>query len=273
MHPNSFLNTFWRLELRPQVFVAMSFHPNYTDRYERVISPAIRQVRLGGQPLQPLRVDISSSGESILTSIIDGIAHSRLVLADVSTVGKDATSGLPYRNSNVMYEVGLALACRQPCDVLIVRDDDDKLLFDVSTILHYKINFTDTKNAVQQLSEQIASRINEQNFLFDARVQIAFASLSAEEVTLLKQMSGYSSTTIWARKVKGIANWYALATNRLLDKGIITLAGEMEEEGEPAPAFTFTPLGFTIHQMVKAGLKKIKPDKPAIDVETKENKE
>lgn len=44
MHPQSYLKTFWRLELRPQVFVAMSFAPQYTNRFKQVIAPAIRSL-------------------------------------------------------------------------------------------------------------------------------------------------------------------------------------------------------------------------------------
>ncbi|MEL7591762.1 MAG: hypothetical protein AAGU17_10780, partial [Anaerolineaceae bacterium] len=248
-----FLSKFWRLELRPQIFVAMSFDPIYDNRYTQVIAPAIRRVLLNGVPLLPFRVDTSSSGDSIITSINDGIAHSRLILADISTVGKDSITGAPYRNSNVMYEVGIALACRQPSDVLLIRDDHEKLLFDVSTIPHLTMDFTNTKDAVQFLSDQLVARINEQIFILDARIQIAMASLSAGEVVLLKQLKNYDAATAWGRDVKGLADWYALATNRLLDKGIIKLVGEFEEN---KPAFTFTPFGFTIHQMINSGLHK-----------------
>jgi hypothetical protein len=31
MHPNAYLRTLWRLELRPSVFVAMSFAPQFAD--------------------------------------------------------------------------------------------------------------------------------------------------------------------------------------------------------------------------------------------------
>jgi len=51
-----------------------------------VIAPAIRGVLLDGVPLEPYRVDTSKTGDSILTDIVDGIAHSQLVLADVSVV-------------------------------------------------------------------------------------------------------------------------------------------------------------------------------------------
>ena len=39
MHPNVFLRTFWRTELKPQVFVAVSFAEAYRKRYENVIAP------------------------------------------------------------------------------------------------------------------------------------------------------------------------------------------------------------------------------------------
>jgi hypothetical protein len=107
MHPNVFLKTFWRMELKPQVFVAMSFHGDYEQRFEQVIKPAITSIRLCDKPLAAYRADNSKTGDSILTDIMDGIAHSQLVLADVSTVDH-GQGGFAYRNGNVMYEVGLA---------------------------------------------------------------------------------------------------------------------------------------------------------------------
>ncbi len=123
MHPNMFLETLWRRELRHQVFVAMPFGDPYNKRFDQIFTPAAAGVNLNGLPLTAFKVDNSKTGESILTEIIDGIAHSQIILADVSTVGQDLKTGDPYRNSNVMYEVGLALACRQPCEVILVRDD------------------------------------------------------------------------------------------------------------------------------------------------------
>jgi hypothetical protein len=120
MHPNVYLKTFWQMQLKPQIFVAMSFAEPYRTRFEQVISPAISSVRVDNVALVAYRVDNSQSGDSILTDIMDGIAHSRMILADVSSIGRNSTTGEPYRNGNVMYEVGLALACRQPCDVLLV---------------------------------------------------------------------------------------------------------------------------------------------------------
>ena len=203
MHPNTYLKSFWRLNMLPQVFVAMSFDLEYQDRFHAVIAPAIRGLVVDGEILQPYRVDISKSGDSILTEISNGIAHSRLVLADISSMGKDSRSGHPYRNGNVLYEVGIALACRNPVDVLLVRDDHDPFLFDVSTVPHVTLDFTDTDRAVRLLSEQLQARIQEQNFVTDARIEIAFASLSPAELHWLWNMNGYGETSKWVVDAAG----------------------------------------------------------------------
>lgn len=230
----------------------MSFAPQYETRYREVIEPAIRTIRIGQAALEPYRVDISKSGDSILTDISDGIAHSRLILADISSVGRDSVSGRSYRNGNVMYEVGVALACRQPSDVLLVRDDHENFLFDVSTIPHITLSFVDVEAARRQLNEQLLARLREQQFVEDARVKMAIASLSGEEMSLLKRTAEYTENVVWGQEVKGVANWYALATSRMLDKGLIRVAGEFSSG---KPAFVFTPLGFVVHQAVKGGLK------------------
>src|SRR6185503_19128027 len=101
MHPNHFLRRFWRSAIRPQVFVAMSFDEAYQQRFQHIVAPAIEAVTYRGSKLSPLRVDLSKTGDSILTDIVDGIAHSSMVLADVSVVGRDSKTGQPYRNGNV----------------------------------------------------------------------------------------------------------------------------------------------------------------------------
>ena len=189
MHPNTFLRTFWRLEVKPQIFVAMSYAPEYRVRYEQVIALAISSIRVNGTSLIPWRVDLSKSGDSILTDIMDGVSHSWMVLADVSSVGKDSRTGESYRNGNVMYEVGLALACRDPSDVLLVRDDKDKFLFDVSTVPHMQLDFTDSEKARAALQTELLARLREQTYLTDARVKLAVASLSNPEIELLSQLA------------------------------------------------------------------------------------
>ncbi len=254
MHPNAFLETYWGMDLKPRIFVAMSFAPQYEDRFNQVIAPAIQSITISNVALTAYRVDISKSGDSILTDIMDGIAHSQMIVADISSIGKDSVSGIPYRNANVMYEVGVALACRQPSEVLLVRDDSDKFLFDVSTILHMHLDFTDVDNARTRLNQELLARLRERNLLEDIRVKTATAQLSAEEVRLLKHTFEYEPNTVWGKEVKGLATWYALATARLLDKRIIRVAGEFENGNT---AFQFTQLDWYVRQTLKDGLRKI----------------
>jgi hypothetical protein len=79
MHPQVFLRTFWRLELLPQVFLAMDFGGDYQRRFEQVIAPAIEGIEVNGKKLQPCRVDLSKSGDSILTEIMEGIARQEFI--------------------------------------------------------------------------------------------------------------------------------------------------------------------------------------------------
>lgn len=216
MHPNAYLQTLWSTAKRPIVFVAMSFGTEYDSRFVNVFIPSIESIPLNGTHLQALRVDESKSGDSILTEIMEGIALSTLVLADVSTMGHDSKTGAPYRNGNVMYEVGIALACRQPSEVLLVRDDHDKFMFDVSSIPHMTIDFADTEAAIHQIKQSLKDRLLETSFINDARVSIATSRIGPTELRILKDIS--SKKTSFQMKV-GDTNAYA----RLLDMGIVNL--------------------------------------------------
>lgn len=110
----------------------MSFDPRFDRRWSEVIDPAIRNVEVNGKRFEPLRVDTSRISESILTEILSGIASSRLVLVDITTIG--SLDGRPVRNGNVMYEVGIAQAIRLPEEVLLFRSDHESLLFDVANV-------------------------------------------------------------------------------------------------------------------------------------------
>ena len=256
MHPQLFLRTFWRMELRPQVFVAMSFDEKYQSRWEEIIAPAIRLIEIDGVNLEPYRVDLSKTGDSILTDIMDGIAHSQLVLADVSSVGRDSETGEPYRNGNVMYEVGLALACRQSAEVLLVRDDRDKFLFDVSTIPHTSVDFSDKKVALEKLRDELVARMKERDYINDGRVQLAAARLSKQEVDHIRILANMAPRGVWGmRKEKQWDPFGVDQSKRLLDKQLLRLVGQFEDG---YPAYRLTPLGYAVGRNVQSGLQEFK---------------
>ena len=97
----------------------MSFADRFKARWENVFVPAIEGEPFNEKRFRAVRVDTRRSGDSILTEIADGIAHAQVVIGDVSVVDRWKDSGdreRHARNSNVMYEIGLALAWRQPVD-------------------------------------------------------------------------------------------------------------------------------------------------------------
>lgn len=132
MHPANYFGLFPPFPRQETVFVAMSFDARFTNRWSEVIAPAIRDVQVNGKNLEPVRVDARQISDSILTEILSGITNSRLILADVTTIGN--LEDRPIRNGNVMYEVGIAHAVRLPEEVLLFRSDSDPLLFDVANV-------------------------------------------------------------------------------------------------------------------------------------------
>ena len=260
MHPNAFLKSLWRAELRPEIFVAMSFETRYESRFLNIFQPAIEAIEVDGVKLKANRVDESKRGDSIITEIIDGIAHSQLVLADVSTIGRDAVDGKPYRNGNVLYEVGVALACRQSSEVLLVRDDYDKLLFDTSTIPHKTMNLTDAKAAKKILQELLIQRLKERDLLEDARLEMTASSLTPDEIILLKMFAHVSSDEAWY--LKNYVNLQARSgISGLLRKQMATLAGQVDTDDpeleEGTPAYHWTAFGIRLAQVVKSGLPRL----------------
>lgn len=188
MYPQNYFALFPAFPRRERVFVAMSFDARFEDRWQKVIQPAIQMVVVNGIRLEPLRVDMSNVSDSILTEILGGIATSRLIFADISTI--DFVDEKPYRNGNVMYELGLAHATRLPQEVLIFRSDQDRLLFDVTNI---RISSYDPdkrpEEARQMIAEGLTSAIREIDLQRHLAVRHAVSSLDFDSWMVLSELS------------------------------------------------------------------------------------
>lgn len=225
----------------------MSFDAKYQTRFDHVIAPAVESLSIDGTPLTPVRVDLSRTGDSILTDINDGIAHSALVLADVSSIGMDRETGLSYRNGNVLYEVGIALASRQPHDVLLVRDDHDKFLFDVSTIPHATIDFDNGRKSITDLAQLLQDRLDQSKFFHDARVQLSLSKLSDAEIHVIRNVGESTRERGWGRTDEQLVTQWVYGIPRLLADGIIVLNGRFKEGHA---CYKYTDLGLVVSQYV-----------------------
>lgn len=110
----------------------MSFDERFDNRWTRVLKPALEGLAVDSVPLTAFRVDLGKGSDAILTEILQHIADSHVIVADISAFGE--LDGRPIRNANVMYEVGLAHAVRLPEEVVLFRSDQSKIDFDVSGV-------------------------------------------------------------------------------------------------------------------------------------------
>jgi hypothetical protein len=158
MHPHTFVSTLFDHETRDEVFVIMSFAPEFDDRWQRVIEPAVREEL----KLAPNRVDYSVSGESVVYDILDGIAHARLILADITSSPMTDRRGAvwPQRNGNVMWELGIAHVMRLPDEVLVVRSDSDPSLFDLTQFRAFQYNPSEADEARRVLVTLAQDRLH-----------------------------------------------------------------------------------------------------------------
>jgi hypothetical protein len=180
MYPRQFLDTFWSPEIRDQVFVAMTFDEKFDYIYNDIIEPAC-STDCG---LPSIRIDYRRGGDSIITQILDGIAHSRLIIAEISTLQKSDPKS---RNGNVMWEVGVAHAFRQPDEVILLRSDDDPLLFDIGPIRVHRYADTNRNQARKELSKIIKDRLASIEYQKSMLVERALRSLNPGALSALLQ--------------------------------------------------------------------------------------
>lgn len=273
MYPNAFLNALWRTEILDQVFVAMSFEDRFKARFENVVRPAIESEPFGSLKLHAYRVDNSLTGDSILSDIVDGIAHSRLILADVSVIDEGRYTETPIRNGNVMYEVGVAPACRASSDVLLIRDDSKKFLFDVSTIPHKTVDFSDEARAIEELRKAILDRISESKLVNDARVRMVARALTQHELRLLRGLSDLEPNQARDLSIEFLGQLSfpdQQGISGLIQKGCIRSVAENTKTG--TIFYSLTPFGYALADLADTALEKFTPkDDPRNDDEDREN--
>ena len=202
----------------------MSFDDRFARRWSEVIDPAIRNVKRNEKSLEPIRVDASRVSDSILTEILSGIRSSRLVFADVTTVGY-LENHRPIRNGNVMYEVGIAHAVRLPEEVILFRSDSDPLLFDVANVrVNQYAPDEQPEEAKSLISSSIIAAMRELDLRRNLAVGRAAESLDIPSWWLLAEtQSGQGVTHPEMRTMRqalGNAS-RATAIERLLDLGAI----------------------------------------------------
>ncbi len=255
MYPANLFALFPPFPHEDKVFVAMSFDPAFELRWRDVIAPAIRDIKVNDVSLEPHRVDVRKVSDSILTEILTGVSRYRVVLGDITSTGKVGTKAI--RNSNVMYEIGIAHAVRLPEEVVLFRSDSDDLLFDLANI---RVNTYDPDGAPDAAKEQVRDVIIETLREIDLKrhfaVRRAAEALDYPSWNLLTQAFASDGVKHPAMRTMGqiLSNTArALAIARLLDLGALStkylqitpeiLKGMAEAPEEELLRYTITPFG------------------------------
>lgn len=261
MYPNTFFSLFPPFARTSVAFVAMSFDPRFKTRWTDVIDPALRGLSRGNEQLQPYRVDLSKSGDAILTDILDRIGSAHLIFADITAL--DVLNDRPVRNANVLYEVGLAHARRLPEEVLVFRSDTFRLDFDIAGVrVHDYDPDGDRAGAIETIHAVALEAGKERDQRRNLAVRAAAQRMTAAAIYVLMEM-GPPGTIIQHPSPKTMGDAVSMpfrigAIELLLDLGAIatntaqltretfTLAANKLLEDSNLIHYTITPFGHAI---------------------------
>ena len=186
MYPAEILALFPPFPREDKIFVAMFFDHRFDARWKDVLKPSIEGIEWHSRRLQAHRVDLTRKSDSIITEIVREIAQCRLVLADLTTIGHlDGTT--PIRNSNVLYEVGLAHASRLPQEVILLRSDDDVLDFDIAGVRVHSYDPGDADKARSKVQGLIRDALESVDLHKSIAVQQGLQSLDFAMYALLQE--------------------------------------------------------------------------------------
>jgi hypothetical protein len=223
LHPHTFYATLFNQSKRDEVFVIMSFAPEFDARWQQVILPCIQD----DLKLKANRVDYNTSGESVVHDILDGIAHARLIVADITSYRMMDDNGhfWPQRNANVMWELGLVHVMRMPDEVLVVRSDNDPSIFDLTQFRAFQYDPTQIVASRQLLAALAQDRLRSVDQIASDYVKRCADSLDDHTVMVL----GIACNNGWVMQPEGKTIAQALgamptrsAISRLLEMGALS---------------------------------------------------
>ena len=130
-----------------------------------------------------------------------------------------------------MYEVGIALACRNSSDVPAAGVMTKTNFFLTSLQFLTCISILPTVIGQQELLQaELKARLEEQNHLADARIALAVSSLTTHEFTFLAEMAALPKGHAKGWNITGtVLSVYEAAIARLLDKRVIKVVGRFTD--------------------------------------------
>ncbi len=210
----------------------MPFHHGFDERFTSIIEPAATEAGFE----KAARVDQSTEGNIITDKIWDGVANSKMILVDLT----NDPESKGHVNGNVLLELGVAQAMREPSAVVIIRDQDPKDAdFDVRGLTINRPK--DGKLTKEWLKDLLCLSVKNHDWAESKRVKAAAESI--DEIGLLFMWEVGRRPSDWRHfNTVGQPAEVKLAILRLMDLGILRLG----TGGSSAPtehAYHWTPFG------------------------------
>lgn len=236
MYPKYFFERFWEGEQKNQLFVGTAFDDSIDERFS-LIDSVVKE--LGFE--KAFRVGLDSEANSINDKIFEAIANSKMLLFDLSD-----DSRKKHINHNVIYELGIAQAIREPSDIIIIRkktEEQIKLPFDIQGI---NINFFENQLTKEFLKSKLDDAIKNQEWHKSKRVRVAAESLDENGLTLISNIG---------RRPKGFNHFNSsgfdyntkMSVLRLVDLGILKFAWAIWPENKGYEyAYHWTSFGYEV---------------------------
>lgn len=236
MYAKSFFQHFWAADQRNELFVCMPFHTSFDIKFKNIFDPGARKAGFD----KAVRVDETWEANVITDKLFDGIANSKMLLFDLSDDPKAPCQYSKQVNSNVLYELGVANAMREPEDIVLMRENSVvNIPFDVSGL---NINVYKGDLTPDWLVDKLKRILERQGWYKSKRVQAAARSIDDIGLELMvnvgKRPSGYNHFNVRGQPIE-----IRMAASRLVDLGILWLA---TAESGHEHAYRWTPFGLEV---------------------------
>lgn len=238
MYAKSFFELFWTADQRNELFVCMPFHDSFDGKFRDVIGPSAKKA--GFDKAERVKEDWQAN--VITDRIFDGIANSKMLLFDLADDPISPCQFSKQVNGNVLYELGVANAIREPQDILLIRGGSPlKVPFDISGL---NINVYEGELKAEWLSDKLKTALEKQKWYMSKRAQAAARSIDDNGFLLMATIGcrpqGYNHFNVMhqPQEVK-------MAVLRLMDLGILWFASSTAG-GRLEHAYRWTPFGLEV---------------------------
>jgi hypothetical protein len=240
MYPKTFLDNFWRGDLRREVFVIMPFDSSLERIWKEAIRPAIEELKgEDGGGYQPRCVRENIPAADIVREIVDGITNSTLVFADISLLPGEPLNA--QRNGNVMYELGIANAYREESDMIVVKSDQRRAEFDIATNRYHQYDHNNISEAKSRFLELLESALRLRKGIKKSICESTWASLDVDCFNFMVQRPREQPFLHKNFDEKEFA-----ALRRLLSLGIINVEYVTPSNGRHLTWYKYTPFGIAV---------------------------